>query len=392
MWRVIVSLVSVLVRALALAEEQTCPSTFIDALRSGKWDCAKQLADNSAKPVSGLDLRSMLEMETRVINKELSELKKHLESNLPMSTIHPAYQWAQSPDEIFLSIKFAHKLDTPGTLNVEAKNVTISEKRLDLLASDGRKNFVLGLDFLRDINADETTWSMASVGRMSFNIKKKQTKETHPHGSNWPRLLRDKKKAQNQHFWYEMHDKYSKLLDKIADEDEQQPQTTTPKSTATTSSSGSGAGSGSSGAGPTKAASSDNKKASPPTPFSTTASGKGGTTTEAGAGAGAADGANTSEQRGTPEYRDALKTIQQERKGDIAAVEAAGKSRKKMLDAKCKAEKEEVDNDTAARKAKLEEEYRQQIDDLRVKHGLLPADARASGTPAGTSAAIAAAS
>ena len=191
----------------SIGVDNNCPTEFVVAVRSGLWSCAKLIAESSAE-----DLRNVLDLETRGIVKELADVKKHLESTLPMDEINPAYQWAQSPDEIFLSVKFAHKLDTPGTLNVIAKNVTITENHLFLFASDGRKNFKLSIDFLKDINPDESTWSMASVGRMSFNIKKKSLQ------SNWARLMKDRKKTPNQHFWLEMHEKYAVQLNKLDDD------------------------------------------------------------------------------------------------------------------------------------------------------------------------------
>ena len=216
MFAVTILLLQCLLQVYAAELNSTCPSEFAGAIRSGLWECAKHIAEQSE-----IDLRNILDLETRGIVKELADIKKHLESTLPMDEINPAYQWAQSPDEIFLSVKFAHKLDTPGTLNVVAKNVTITDNFLYLFASDGRKNFKLSIDFLKDINPDESTWSMASVGRMSFNIKKKTLQ------SNWARLMKDRKKTPNQHFWIEMHEKYANLLSKLDDDaDELKPKST----------------------------------------------------------------------------------------------------------------------------------------------------------------------
>lgn len=198
----------------------SCPSTFVEALRAGKWDCAKEISETAMQASSGSggqDLRNLFDLESRLISKELADLKKHLESNIILADISPAYQWAQSTEEIFLSVKFAHKLDTPGTLNVEAKNVTLLENRLELHASDGRKNFRLEMNFLKGVVPEESSWSMASVGRMSFTLRKKQ-----PVGvpSKWSRLLKETKRVSNQHFWLAMHEKYAKELDKVPEEDE----------------------------------------------------------------------------------------------------------------------------------------------------------------------------
>ena len=127
-----------------------------------------------------------------------------------MTNVAPAFQWAQSPNEILLNVKFSHKLDAPATLNVEATNVTILSNQLILQASDGRKKFNLQLELLHEIDANESRYDMASVGRMTFNLRKKisQTK--------WSRLLKNKnKKISNMHFWYEMQDKYDTELNML---------------------------------------------------------------------------------------------------------------------------------------------------------------------------------
>jgi hypothetical protein len=43
-------------------------------------------------------------------------------------------------------VKFAHKLDAPATLNVEAETVNITETDLVLKATDGRKIFNLNVE------------------------------------------------------------------------------------------------------------------------------------------------------------------------------------------------------------------------------------------------------
>lgn len=114
------------------------------AMNRGLWKCAKEFARiaNEAQ----IDLRSVFDLESRIIAKEIGLLKSAIESGRPMNTINPAFQWAQSPTDVFLNVKFAHKLDAPATLNVEAQNVTIDGQSLALRASDGRKLFILELE------------------------------------------------------------------------------------------------------------------------------------------------------------------------------------------------------------------------------------------------------
>jgi hypothetical protein len=124
--------------------KELTPEVLGVAMSRGLWKCAKDLARiaNDAR----VDLRSVFDLESRIISKEIGLLKSAIESGRPMNTINPAFQWAQSPTDVFLNVKFAHKLDAPATLNVEAQNVTLAAQSLALRASDGRKLFVLELD------------------------------------------------------------------------------------------------------------------------------------------------------------------------------------------------------------------------------------------------------
>jgi len=166
------------------------------AMRKGLWKCAKEIVHALHK--KGIDNRNQFDMESRLILKEIQNLKSTVESSLPMSSINPAFQWAQSPNEVYINVKFAHKIDAPATLNVEANNVTLLEGKLFLQASDGRKNFILDIELLGDIIPDESFWTMASVGRMVFTLKKQTA-------SKWTRLLKNNRKIQNMHFWWEMN-------------------------------------------------------------------------------------------------------------------------------------------------------------------------------------------
>ena len=91
--------------------------------------------------------------------------------------------------------------------------MTFTDDHLVIEASNGQKSFLLNIDMLKDIKPDECTWSMASVGRMSVNIKKSYI-------SKWARLQKTKKKPNNQHFWFDVHEQYADVLEKFDEDDE----------------------------------------------------------------------------------------------------------------------------------------------------------------------------
>lgn len=124
--------------------------------------------------------------------------------------IPPAFEWAQSPDSLFLNVKFAHKLDTPATLGCALgdSDVKIEERSLSLRAACAaqKKVFSLGLSLLRDISPSESSWSMLSVGRVQITLRKAGN-------GTWPRLLRSSKKPAHMHVWWAMKEKHEGALE-----------------------------------------------------------------------------------------------------------------------------------------------------------------------------------
>ena len=105
------------------------------AMKRGYWECAKNAIQYSSE-VSKTEFRNHFDVNHRMILQELTALKSHIDSFQPMAVVSPAFQWAQSTTELFLNVKFSHKIDAPATLNVEATNVTILPNQLVLEATD----------------------------------------------------------------------------------------------------------------------------------------------------------------------------------------------------------------------------------------------------------------
>lgn len=197
--------------AASYLKDETKLKSMAAAMHRGQWLCAKTIVE-SAQISPLLDYKGTFEMEQRLIMREIMQLKSVIESSRPMSSINCPFKWAQSSTEIVLSVKFSHKIDAPATLNVVAKNVTLTSDRLILLASNGAKNFNLDIEFMGSIVPNESSWSMASVGRMTFNIKKEQLP------SKWAGLTKGNKKLPQMHFWWEIQEKFSDELDKLGEE------------------------------------------------------------------------------------------------------------------------------------------------------------------------------
>lgn len=217
----------VLCVVLSAAETIECDSSrgievFEKAVRSGDWVCAKSYVA-ATPPSQLLALKAQFDLEQRRIVASMSELKSAIEVALPTSSIVPAFQWCQSPRQIFLNVKFAHKLDAPATLNVEIDNVEITSSRMHITASARKgssKSFSLDLPLWAPIVIANSTYNLASVGRMTVTLLKEVGE------SKWPRLLARGFNAQQNlgksvmHFWHEQHEKYADELDLLDDPDD----------------------------------------------------------------------------------------------------------------------------------------------------------------------------
>jgi hypothetical protein len=182
---------------------------FENTIKRGEWDCANLIIQSASGKQESYDFKRSFELQNRLILKELNKLKIAIDNYTPVtSSVSPAFEWAQSTTEIYLNVKFSHKIDAPATLNVETKNVSISSNELYLNASDGNKNFNLVLFFYKPIVPEESKYEMSSVGRMTFNLKKSDGP------SKWEQLL-TKSGPTNMHVWFAMQEKYEKDLEKF---------------------------------------------------------------------------------------------------------------------------------------------------------------------------------
>eukprot|EP00953_Heterococcus_sp_UTEX-ZZ885_P005658 3515-Heterococcus_DN1.PRE.2 len=175
--------------AARFTDEQECTSAkqhassdLSEALQKAWWNCSAAIIERLAQSSSVAALDNAFQTEQRAITKQLNALKSLLESSKPAQEISPAFEWAQSPDEVYINVKFAHKLDTPATLGVTIDAVDITADRLVLKGSSpGRKQFLLDLSLYGTVDPDNSSWSSGSVGRMTIQLKKQQTKP-----SKWP--------------------------------------------------------------------------------------------------------------------------------------------------------------------------------------------------------------
>jgi hypothetical protein len=128
-------------------------------------------------------------------------------ANAEETVVTTAFQWAQRPEFVYLNVKFSSRIDGPVTcLNVDNERIEFGNEPAGngtagtlFFEGTGRqkpKLFRLNLTLNGAILPENSSWSFASVGRMSITIAK-ATHET------WPRLLLTKVKPKNMHVWHD---------------------------------------------------------------------------------------------------------------------------------------------------------------------------------------------
>lgn len=185
---------------LATGCEEATAEGVIRALRRGDYECA--VATAKLTPATTANENAVL-LELRTLETAIKEVKDSLK---PSSLVAPAYQWAQSADDLFVSVKFAHKIDAPATLVSKLDLVEFKNSSVALRASKNSKQFALDLVLLRAIEPDNCTWSSASVGRATLTLRKAKLQDW------WPRLLLTRAKPPNQHVWWDKQDMFTEEL------------------------------------------------------------------------------------------------------------------------------------------------------------------------------------
>jgi uncharacterized protein YlaI len=110
--------------------------------------------------------------------------------------IAPAFQWAQSDEDVELLFKFAHKIDAPGvSVKAEDLSVRVDRRRLEVDARTAAKAFHASLDLRHAVDAGASRWERKARGVFVL-LKKEETRR-------WTRLLRAKAPT---HLWFDRQD------------------------------------------------------------------------------------------------------------------------------------------------------------------------------------------
>lgn len=161
----------------------------------------------------GLTFPSEMIIEIQGVKKEVEGLLSALEVQGTSKNISPALQWAQSPDKVYIDVKFSHRLDSPGCLEITEPSTDIQETQLSFLgkcSKSGEKITIeLALELFDTILPEESSSSFNSIGRVQFVLKKKGE-------SAWDKLVKGKSQK-NHHTWWEMKKEFDSEMEKFED-------------------------------------------------------------------------------------------------------------------------------------------------------------------------------
>jgi hypothetical protein len=95
------------------------------AIKHNWWELAAKFANNLKARGVAFGPKALESVQTRKATvKRILDL---YETRPIVETVSPAFQWAQSPNKIFLEIKYARKIDSPGCEKLRDKTVDIKE-------------------------------------------------------------------------------------------------------------------------------------------------------------------------------------------------------------------------------------------------------------------------
>ena len=197
-------------------KQQSCIDILI---KNGKLEELDYYLNELAK--KGVDYRENLSLSINTMKRILDEINnKHRFEKKQYQIVSPAFKWAQSLDDIFIEIKFAHRHDSPGCLEIKDMNVDIKNDSVKFegycVLGDVPIKIDFKIDTFKALNVSECTHGASSVGRYQITLKKGEK-------SFWKKLLKeDSPIPPNMRIWFEMKEKYQEEMKEYEDKEEKE--------------------------------------------------------------------------------------------------------------------------------------------------------------------------
>ena len=197
-------------------KQQSCIDVLI---KNGKLEELDYYLNELAK--KGVDYRENLSVSINTMKRVLDEINnKHRFEKKEYQVVYPAFKWAQSLEDIFLEIKFAHRHDSPGCLEIKDMNVDIKNDSVKFEGYCVLGDVPIKIDFkietFKSLNVSECTHGASSVGRYRITLRKGEK-------SFWKKLLKDDAPIPpNMRVWFEMKEKYQEELKEFEEKEEKE--------------------------------------------------------------------------------------------------------------------------------------------------------------------------
>lgn len=193
------------VTSIPLTQVNDCA---IGLMRKGYLETAAKLVTRAKE--GKIRLKDEVKWAAEELKKQLERVETIVEDKKEQIAV-PAAQWAQSSDQIIMDVKFAHRFDAPGCLDIRSLQVNITETHLRLsahcLISGEKVKYVLDFDLFAPADTEKSGYKHTSMGRVNIHIRKK-TKAL------WKLPMQGKKPA-NLQVWLEMQERAQADLDSL---------------------------------------------------------------------------------------------------------------------------------------------------------------------------------
>ncbi|ORM41889.1 Ubiquitin-like modifier-activating enzyme 5 [Babesia sp. Xinjiang] len=173
----------------------------------------KELREKLKNVSTSVDLSYKVRQSLEKVQKQSAELLQLLNRHYDqVDVVNVAFQWAESPHEIFLALKFSNRWSSPvsnESLEVNGNMLKYSSMGTQ---SDKLKKYQLVLELHDEVVKNETKVSPVSMGRFTITLKKAKP-------AVWNSLTKGNEKLPNQQIWWDMKDKHQDACDNFIEDE-----------------------------------------------------------------------------------------------------------------------------------------------------------------------------
>ena len=87
----------------------------------------------------GEDISDILESEKAAVRNMMNQIEKKINRNQPAQKVRPVFKWGQSKRYVYVHIKYSHRFDAPGCLDIFNQTVGLNEDQAGQSAAEERK-------------------------------------------------------------------------------------------------------------------------------------------------------------------------------------------------------------------------------------------------------------